>query len=95
MTTHEVTLPLRARLIINGEEGASSNGNQFARENPAKASETAPKPRPMPRIQSISAARIVAPVRKVAMFRRAAWPMGGDLTPRSPPVVEGISRTAE
>ncbi len=41
MTTHEITLPLRARLIINGEEGSSSNGNQFARENPAKNSETA------------------------------------------------------
>ena len=40
MTTQEVTLPLRARLIINGEEAGSGNGRQFARENPAKSSET-------------------------------------------------------
>ena len=39
MTTQEVTLPLSARLIINGEETGSSNGRQFARENPASTTE--------------------------------------------------------
>ncbi|RMF89736.1 MAG: aldehyde dehydrogenase [Nitrospinota bacterium] len=36
----EVSLPLQARLIINGEETGASNGRQFARENPANTSET-------------------------------------------------------
>ena len=40
MTTQEVTLPLKARLIINGEEAGASNGNQFPRENPANTGET-------------------------------------------------------
>lgn len=40
MTTQEVTLPLKARLIINGEEAGSSNGRQFSRENPASIDET-------------------------------------------------------
>ena len=40
MTASEVSLPLKARLIVNGEEGGSSNGRQFARENPANVDET-------------------------------------------------------
>ena len=40
MTTQEVTLPLKARLIVDGEESGSTSGRQFARENPANTSET-------------------------------------------------------
>ncbi|MCI0440293.1 MAG: aldehyde dehydrogenase family protein [Chloroflexi bacterium] len=40
MTTQEVRLPLKARIIINGEEGDASNGKEFARENPANFRET-------------------------------------------------------
>ena len=40
MTTQELTLPLSARLIIDGEESGASNGRQFPRENPSKMDET-------------------------------------------------------
>ena len=40
MTTQDVTLPLAARLIVDGEEAGSSSGRQFARENPANVDET-------------------------------------------------------
>ena len=35
-----LALPLKTRLIIDGEEGAASDGRTFERENPANASET-------------------------------------------------------
>jgi betaine-aldehyde dehydrogenase len=40
MTTQDVTLPLAARLIIDGEESGSGSGRQFPRENPANVEET-------------------------------------------------------
>ena len=40
MTTQDVTLPLAARLIIDGEVSGSGSGRQFPRENPANIEET-------------------------------------------------------
>ena len=40
MATQEVTLPLSARVIVNGEESGDGDGRRFPRENPANVDET-------------------------------------------------------
>ena len=40
MPDRHVSLPLKARLIVDGDESPSSNRRQFTRENPANISET-------------------------------------------------------